>query len=137
MDDDTAVLAAIETLRTNAEYHAAEVLRREFTGGARAMATMPEGSAPRNAVRLLISTWESIAVLAAGLKKRDKIFTVTPACHMWRELEPAVVELRAYAPRYAQNFQDLDKAHRAWLKKQKMDAKYVSAVCDGLYARFG
>jgi hypothetical protein len=137
MDDQIAVLLAIEMLRSNPEYHVAEVLRRQTAGGAAAMAAAAEGSAQRSAVLLLIGTWESIAVLADGLKKRDKIFTVTPVCHMWRELKPAVQALRQYFPRYAENFEDLNEAHEAWLKKQKKDAKYVSAVCGGLYARFG
>lgn len=137
MDDETAILLAIETLRSNPEYHAAEVLRRRTTGGSAAMAAAPEGSAERSAILLLIGTWESIAVLMDGLKKRDKIFEVTPVCHMWRELEAAIQILRRYFTGYAENFEDLYKAYEAWLKKQKKDAKYVSAACAGMYARFG
>jgi hypothetical protein len=137
MDDETEILLAIETLRNNPEYHAAEVMRRETPGSSAAMAGMPEGSPQRSAIQLLIGTWESIAVLADGLKKQNKIFTVTPVCHMWRELKPAVEVIRGYVPRYAENFEELNDAHEAWLKKQKKDAKYVTAVCGGLYARFG
>lgn len=137
MEDETAVLLAIETLRSNPEYHAAEVLRRRYPGAAAAMAAMPEGSAERSAILLLIGTWESIAVLAKDLKKRDKVFAVTPVCHMWRELEAAVQVLRRYFPPYAENFEDLYNAYEAWLKQQKKDAKYVSAACGGMYARFG
>jgi hypothetical protein len=137
MDDETAVLLAIETLRSNPEYHAAEVLRRQTAGSSAAMAAAPEGSAERSAILLLIGTWESIAVLAGDLKKRDKIFEVTPVCHMWRELEPAIQALRRYFADYAENFEDLYTAYEAWLKKQKKNAKYVSAACGGMYARFG
>jgi hypothetical protein len=137
MDDQTEILLAIETLRSNPAYHAAEVLRRATPGSSAAMAGAPEGSPERSAIQLLIGTWESIGVLADGLKKRDDIFTVTPACHMWRELKPAIEALRRYLPGYAENFEELNDAHEAWLKKQKKNAKYVSAVCGGLYARFG
>jgi hypothetical protein len=139
MDDETAVLLAIETLRSNPEYHTAEVLRRKTVGGSAAMAATSEGSAERSAVLLLIGTWESIAVLMDGLKKRDKIFEVTPICHMYRELKAGIEALRAFfgSPKYASNFEALDEAHRAWLEKHKKNGKYVGAVCGGLYARFG
>jgi hypothetical protein len=137
MDDETAILLAIETLRSNPAYHAAEVLRRQTPGGAGAMAAMSEGSAQRGAVLLLIGTWESIAVLMDGLKKRDKIFEVTPVCHMWKELEAAVKILRQYFAAYAEHFEDLYEAYQAWLKKKKKDAKYITAACGGIYARFG
>jgi hypothetical protein len=139
MDDETAVLLAIETLRSNPEYHAAEVLRRKTLGGSAAMAATTEGSAERSAVLLLIGTWESIAVLAEGLKKRDKIFEVTPICHMYRELKAGIDALRTFfgAPTYASNFEALDGAHRKWLEKYKKNGKYAGAVCGGLYARFG
>lgn len=137
MDDEATVLFAIETLRGNPEYHAAEVLRRNTAGSSATMAAMPEGSAERRAVLLLISTWESIAVLTSGLKKRDKIFAVTPVCHMWRELEAAIRIFRENFSHYAESFEDLYQAHEAWLRKQKKDAKYVTAVCGGMYARFG
>ena len=93
MDDETAVLLAIETLRSNPEYHTAEVLRRKTVGGSAAMAATSEGSAERSAVLLLIGTWESISVLMDGLKKRDKIFEVTPICHMYRELKAGIEAL--------------------------------------------
>lgn len=139
MDDETAILLAIETLRSNPEYHASEVLRRKTVGGSAAMAATSEGSAERSAVLLLIGTWESIAVLMDGLKKVDKIFAVTPICHMYRELEGGIAALRTYFhfDGYAKRFEDLNAAHMAWLAKQKKDGKYVSAVCGGLYARFG
>ena len=139
MDDETAILLAIETLRSNPEYHAAEVLRRKTVGGSAAMAATAEGSAERSAVLLLIGTWESIAVLMKGQNKRDKIFAVTPVCHMYRELEPGVNAVRNYFQfqEYAKDFEELRKAHRTWLEKQKKNGKYVSAVCGGLYARFG
>jgi hypothetical protein len=135
-DDETTVLQAIETLRSHPEYRAAEELRRR-AGGSAALAAAPEGSAERRAVQLLISTWESIAVLTDGLKKRDRIYAVTPVCHMWRELEAGVHAQRAHFPAYARRFEALYEANQAWLRKQKKDAKYVSAVCAGMYARFG
>lgn len=137
MDDETAVLLALETLRNNPAYHAAEVLRRNTPAGSRAMASAPEGSDQHRAVLLLISTWEVIAILMSGVKKRDRIFEVTPVCHMFRELKDAIDALRRYIPGYGANFAKLYEEYEAWLKKQKKDAKYVSAACGGLHAKFG
>lgn len=137
MAADTALLLAFETLRNNPAYHAAEVLRRNTPGGSRAMASAPEGSDQHRAVLLLISTWEVIAILMTGVTKKDRIFEVTPVCHMFRELKDAVHALATYIPGYGANFVKLDKEYQAWLKKQKKDPKYVSAACGGLHAKFG
>ena len=47
MDDETAILLAIETLRSNPEYHAAEVLRRKTVGGSAAMAANAANSSEK------------------------------------------------------------------------------------------
>ena len=134
--DETTLLVAIETLRSNPAYHAAEVLRRK-TGDSGAMASAPEGSAEHSAVLLLISTWEVIAVLLSDAKKRDKIFEVTPICHMHRELEKAIDILAKRFPGYGARFAALDADYHTWLKKKKKNAKYVSGACNGMHAKFG
>lgn len=136
--DETAILLGIETMRSDPEYHAAEALRRSTQGGAAAMALAPEGSKERNAVMLLISNWEVFAVLIRGSRGRDKIFEVTPVCHMHTVLSPAMKQLREEIPGLATNFEKMNVEYRAWLKKKKKEAKYVSAACDGLmHAKFG
>jgi hypothetical protein len=136
--DETAILLGIEAMRSDPAYHAAEVLRRSKKGGAAAMAAAPKDSEERNAVMLLISNWEVFAVLIRGSKGRDKIFEVTPVCHMHRELDPAIQYLQGEIPGLATNFEKMNVEYQAWLKKKKKDAKYVSAACDGLmHAKFG
>lgn len=135
--DEIALLLAMETLRNNPSYHAAEVLRRGTAGGARSMASAPEGSAERRAVLLLISTWEVIAVLISAAKTKNRIFEVTPVCHMYRELRDAIEAFGRNIPTFGGNFAKLNAEYEAWLKKNKKDAKYVSAACGGLFAKFG
>jgi hypothetical protein len=137
MNDETALLLGFETLRSSPEYHAAEVLRRKTPGGAGAMASAAESSAEHRAVRLLVSTWEGLAVLMDGVKNRDKIFEVTPVCHMYRELQDAIETLRRRMPGYGMHFENLFKEYEAWLEKKKKDAKYVTAACGGMHAKFG
>lgn len=137
MDDETAVFLTIEMLRSSPQYHAAEALRRQTRDGSAAMVTMPEGSPERGAALLLISTWESIALLANGLQRRDRLFSVLPVCHMWRELEGAILSIRRQFASYAENFEALYKANEAWFTQQRKDAQYVTAVCGDMYARFG
>ncbi len=136
--DETSILFGIEAMRSDPEYHAAEVLRRSTQGGAGTMALAPKGSKERNAVMLLISNWEVFAVLIRGSRGRDKIFEVTPVCHMHAELSPAIQQLREEIPGLATNFEKMSVEYEAWLKKKKKHAKYVSAACDGLmHAKFG
>ena len=136
--DETAILLGIEAMRSDPQYHAAEVLRRDTRGGAATMALAPKDSKERNAVLLLISNWEVFSVLIRGSRGRDKIFEVTPVCHMHTELSPAIEHLREEIPGLATNFEKMNVEYQAWLKKKKKDAKYVTAACDGvLHAKFG
>lgn len=135
--DEAALLATLQVIRTNHIYHAAEVLRRKTSGGALAMASAPENSDERNAVLLLISTWETIALLISGAKNKSNIFEVTPVCHMYRELKDAIDSLDSSIPGLAFNFIKLNAEYKAWLDNQRRDARYVTAACNGLHARFG
>ncbi|KRR18784.1 hypothetical protein [Bradyrhizobium retamae] len=135
--DENSLLLGIQEMRSDSDYHAAEVLRRETDGGAEAMAAAPSDSREHAAVRLLIVTWESIAVLMRGVRAKDKIYEVTPICHMYEVLEPAIRYFRKETPEYAANFEKLNVDYRAWLKKKKKGASYESAACGGMHARFG
>ena len=134
---ETALLVAVETLRSNPMYQAAEALRRQTPGGSGAMASAPQDSKEHRALLSLISTWEVIALLLSDLKKKDKIYEVTPVCHMYRELRDGLEALGSRVPGFGKNFAKLDKDYQAWLKKQKKDAKYISAACGGMHAKFG
>jgi hypothetical protein len=135
--DENALLLGIEGMRSDSNYYAAEVLRRKV-GGAEAMVATDSNSNEQAAVRLLITTWDAIAVLMRGVRTKDKIYEVTPICHMYDALEPAIKYFRKQAPEFAVDFEKLNADYRAWLKKKKKSATYVSAACGGLlHARFG
>jgi hypothetical protein len=133
--EEIAVLLALETLRNNPEYHAAEVLRRSTPGGSAKMVLEKESSRAYGAILLLISTWEAIAVMVSSVKRTDRIFEITPVCNMYLALEDAIQALRKTIPGFAANFIALKAAYDAWLKNK--DGEYKSAACNGLHAKFG
>lgn len=136
--DENALLLGIEGMRSNSNYYAAEVLRRKL-GGAEALVANPdENSSEQAAARLLITTWEAIAVLIRGVKAKDKLYGANPIAHMYDALEPAIKYFRKQCPEFAVEFEKLNTDYRAWLKKKKKSGTYVSAACGGLlHARFG
>jgi hypothetical protein len=130
--DQNELLLGIERMRSDPNYYAAEVMRRDR--GTEVLIA-PEG---RAAAQLLIVTWESIAILIRGVRSRDKIYEATPICHMYKELEPAIKHFRKEAPEFAAEFEKLNADYLAWLKKKKKSGDYVSRACGGLlHARFG
>jgi hypothetical protein len=136
--DENALLLGIEGMRSDANYYAAEVLRRKL-GGAGAMVTntVADGT-EQAAARLLVVTWEGIAVLMRGVKTKDKIYEATPISHMFEALKPAIDHFRKECPEFAAEFEKLHSDYGGWLKKKKKSASYVSSACDGLlHARFG
>jgi hypothetical protein len=135
--DQNELLLGIERMRSDSNYYAAEVMRRDL-GGAEALVG-PESTKERKAAaQLLIVTWEAIAVLIRGVKTKDKIYEVTPICHMYKALEPAIKHFRKEVPEFAAEFEKLNADYHAWLKKKKKSGDYVSAACGGLlHARFG
>ena len=135
--DEISIFVAIQFLRGNPTYHAAEVLRRNTQGGSRAMATAAEGSPERQAVFTLISTWEAIALMMSDLKRKDRIFSNTPVCHMYRALEPAITYFANQFPDYGANFKKLNTEYEAWYSRKKFSAQYVTELCNGMHARFG
>lgn len=135
--DQNALLLGIDRMRSDGNYYAAEVLRRNL-GGAEVMVGAGATREAQAAVQLLIVTWEGIAVLLRGVRTRDKIYDVTPICHMFDVLEPAIKHFRREVPEFAAEFEKLNADYRAWLKKKKKSGTYVSAACGGLlHAKFG
>jgi hypothetical protein len=140
-----AALLDILQLRMSPEYHAAEVMRREK--GAARMASFPESSPEHAAVRLLIGTWEGIAIrVRANPELRVPFYVSNPVGHMWDALEPALEVIRAgfvgsgkrgaaIRQLYASNFRWLNRAYRTWLSDQ--DPEYRSAALQGINAQFG
>jgi hypothetical protein len=136
--DQNELLLGIERMRSDSNYYAAEVMRRDL-GDSDAMVDGPQSTKEtKAAAQLLIVTWESIAILIRGVRTKDKIFEATPICHMYKVLEPAIKQFRKEVPEFAAEFEKLNAEYHAWLKKKKKSADYVSRACGGLlHARFG
>ena len=135
--DANELLLGIERMRSDPNYYAAESLRQKV-GGAEELVGSKSTVEGIAAARLLIVTWETIAVLLRGARGKDKIYEVTPICHMYDALLPAIKHFRSEAPQFAVEFEKLNNDYHAWLKKKKKKGDYVSAACRGLlHARFG
>jgi hypothetical protein len=135
MTKDIELLASLYAIRSTPAYHAAEVLRRATKGNALGMATAPEGSDEHSAVVLLISTWETIALMIMGGVDKDKAFEVTPVGHMYGNLKEAIERLGKNIKGYASNFEKLNYNYDLWLSKQ--DTTYQTAARGGIHALFG
>jgi hypothetical protein len=129
-------LLEIAALRSSAEYRAAE-LRRRQQGDSGSMANAPESSADYAAVRLLIGTWDAIAIrYEGGGFNDDEFFTGLPVGYMWEALKNAIKDIRAKkGDDYASNFESMYKSYVAWRKKY--DKKYESGADSGVHALFG
>ena len=147
--DINSMLASIQLLRTSPAYHAAEVMRRER--GEVSMANSPEGSEAYAAIRLLIGTWEGIAVrVRTNAPLKIPFYKENPVGHMWSALEPAIGIIRkakittkvkgktktlSFGSRYAGQFKLLNDEYMGWLALQPAD--YRSAALGGIHAHFG
>lgn len=128
-------------LRSSPEYHAAEVLRRQV-GGAAVMAASGPTTAEYAAVRLLIGTWETIAIQVRGnAALKVPFYETNPVGHMWDALSPGVKTIRGKSFKgragiyYAREFDSLNRAYRRWL--QDKPAAYQTAALQGINAQFG
>src|SRR5262245_48145157 len=88
------LVVQVTGLRVNPQYQAAELTRRRL--GAEAMAGANETSLEHAGVRLLIGTWDRIAIFVRELSdpQRRRFFECNPVLLMWRALEPAVRVIR-------------------------------------------
>jgi hypothetical protein len=149
MDENTA-LVSIQNWRSTPVYKGAEILRRNTAGGAVAMANAPDNSDEFAAVHLLVNTWEAIATLLDEVENKDRIFEITPICHMHNNLKDAipVLSLRhtnlisaadfvipngGYGARFSKLANDYDN----WLIEKQKSAQYITGACSGLHAYFG
>ncbi|MBI5262232.1 MAG: hypothetical protein HY852_10510 [Bradyrhizobium sp.] len=148
--DEAAALIAIHTLRTSPVYQQAERIRRKTDGGAATMAKAADDTDEAAALHLLVSTWETIATILEGVENKDRIFEVTPVCHMHRNLKDSFSELGLKHARlrsadefnvpnggYGAKFSKLANDYDNWLLEKQKSAQYISGACDGMYACFG
>jgi hypothetical protein len=108
-------------LRLNAPYHNAEQLRRKV--GAVYMAGADQSSAEYAAIRLLIGTWERIAMFSRPFNKKQLsiFFECTPVTLVWTLLQPAIQVIRqsgAVGPRYGQALEELEKVYAKWTQSK-------------------
>jgi hypothetical protein len=111
------LIVQVTQLRLNPQYQAAELTRRRL--GAAAMAAAAETSPERAGVRLLIGTWDKIAIFVKELseQQRQRFFESNPVLLMWGALEPAIQTIRrgpAVASTFAEEFENLANQYRQW-----------------------
>lgn len=148
--DESAALVAIHSLRTQPTYQEAEKLRRRTKGGAAQLARGDDNSDELAAIHLLVNTWETIATIIEGVESKDRIFEVTPVCHMHRNLKDAIADLgirhanvkalsAADVPNngYGAKFTKLANDYDSWLVEKHKTTGYITGACDGMYACFG
>ena len=153
--DRAGTLLAIQMMRLNGNYQAAELLRRKT--GAKAMA---EKKDPKDyaALLLLVNTWNAIASAvrlglsdsaggsgSPGMKPGqsedeylDAIFENVPVCHVYTGLHEAIEIIAAdWGVEAAPDFDWLYQKYLEWLERKKKDPEYKAAHCKGIRAFFG
>jgi hypothetical protein len=124
-------------LRSNSHYReASEMLRKS---GAEKMASADKHSNEYHAVRLLIGTWDQIAMLAAGFTaaQKKKFFQSQPVGLMWQTLEPAVKAIRSHVGSgYAAAFEALAKQYHQGAGKAGAKASLTSGHPQSILAMF-
>jgi hypothetical protein len=132
-------LSEILQLRLKPEYQAAEAIRRVM--GAAAMAASTPTSPQYAAVRLMIGTWETIAIRVRGNDPlKVPFYQNNPVGYMWSQLSPGIKVIRGeFKARsrhyYAMQFDRLNRAYMKWLKSQP--PAYRTAALEGINAQFG
>jgi hypothetical protein len=106
----------IDALRSGTEYRKAYLLLRRRGS---AITKLDKESDEYAAIRLLIGTWEQIAIFTQTFneKQRHKWFRCQPVSLMWEFLKTGIEEIRKSAgKKYAENFERLHDQHQAWIK---------------------
>jgi hypothetical protein len=134
---DASILTAIELLRSDQVYRAAEALRRKNAG--KTMAQAAEGTDEHRSIRILIATWMSIATLMKTVKDKSPFFRLLPICQMYQALQAEIEYLRKTLSQanFAYEVQELYDEWDAWVEEQGLSPQYVTAMCGGLTAKFG
>jgi hypothetical protein len=132
-------LSEILQLRLSPAYQAAEAIRQSI--GAAAMASSPPSTPQYGALRLMVGTWETIAIrVRANDALKVPFYQTNPVGFMWHKLLPGIIVVRdEFTARaafvYAREFQLLNRAYRKWLKS--LPASYQTAALQGINAQFG
>jgi hypothetical protein len=137
MTDNEAlqIIIKITELRMAPRYQAAEALRRRSSAATMAQA---DGKSDEHAsVRLLIGTWDRIAMFVQDFNhhQRHRLFACNPVLLMWHSLQPAVQIIRTggtVGPNFATEFETLSKQYYEWTQSpagQEFRTEAQQAVC--------
>jgi hypothetical protein len=125
----------IDSLRSGTEYRSAYLLIRRRRPD---VARLDKESDEYAAIRLLIGTWEQIAIFAQNFneKQRKKWFRCQPVSLMWEFLKDAVEVIRnSTGENYAANFEALHRQYQDWIGTA--DGKnYRTAEMQAICGRF-
>ena len=134
------VIMEISHLRANVAYRAAEQRRRELgPNGAFIMANEPEVSPDYAALRLLVGTWNKIAIFVERFSddQRREFFRCHPIGQTWRVLKPGIEVIRAAIhANYARQLEDLAIEYDAWTRSPE-GADYKTEAQQAVCADFG
>jgi hypothetical protein len=116
------IIMTTTKLRMTSTYQAAERMRRAL--GADRMAQMHEASREHAGVRLLIGTWERIAMFTQDFNERQfgRLFACHPVGLVWRALQPGVAVIRGTGlvdARYGGEFESLAKRYDDWTQTKE------------------
>jgi hypothetical protein len=145
-NDVLHVILQIAHLRSNPAYREAELMRRQLgPDGAEKMAKSPQDSPEYAAIRLLIGTWNRIAIFVEGFSQKQlrRFFRCHPVALTWKVLKPGVEVIRAATGvpepvhrNYARQLEDLAGKYDKWIKSA--DGKeYRSEAQQAVCADFG
>lgn len=132
-------LFEIHQLRLSPSYQAAEAIWQSI--GAKAMASSPTSTPQYGALRLMVGTWETIAIrVRSNDALKVPFYQTNPVGFMWDKLLPGIKGVRgefksSAAPSYAHEFELLNRAYGNWLKG--LPAAYRTAALGGIHALFG
>lgn len=118
MNDFESLQITVEVtqLCSSTEYRKAFQLARR--NGPERLARADKDSEEHAAVRLLIGTWERIAIFSQSFnpKQRQQFFRSHPVSLVWHCLEPAITVIRhSTNDGFAKNFEDLHKQYQKWI----------------------
>jgi hypothetical protein len=129
------VIMHANQLRSNTEYRNA--FRLMQGNRPEKMAAADKKSDEYAAIRILIGTWEAIAILASGFNaaQRKRFFKSHPVSLMWQSLEPAIKVIRSSeGAAFAQEFEALYKQYPQATGKPGTKAAYASGAPQGITA---
>lgn len=125
----------IDMLRSGSEYRKAYLLIRRRRPD---ITRLDKESEEFAAIRLLVGTWDQIAVFVQGFseQQRHKLFRCQPVSLMWEFLRAAILEIRkSVGERYAYNFEGLHEQHQEWIRSPDGE-DYRTAEKQAICGRF-